>query len=169
VILCVPIRIPASAGRGAERPIMDSNIRCPIRRLCCLPTLQEPRVGQRDHRWKANMNTLAHAEVRRNRLKNNTTRLSPPPDQAICNCWHKRKLAGYPTVLVNPGSCPGRTANACRLQGSDPWRLRRSCLHRSQNRDPGAPSCCGSISIFQDQGHPPNGLCGDQIHKRARL
>jgi hypothetical protein len=77
------------------------NIRCPIRRLCCLPTLQEPRVGQRDHRWKANMNTLAQAEVRRNRLKNNTTRLSPPPDQAICNCWHKRKLAGYPTVVVN--------------------------------------------------------------------
>jgi hypothetical protein len=41
------------------------------------------------------MNTLAQAEVRRNRLKNNTTRLSPAPDQAICNCWHKRKLAGY--------------------------------------------------------------------------
>jgi hypothetical protein len=47
------------------------------------------------------MNTLAQAEVRRNRLKNNTTRLSPAPDQAICNCWHKRKLAGYPTVGDN--------------------------------------------------------------------
>jgi hypothetical protein len=46
------------------------------------------------------MNTLAQAEVRRNRLKNNTTRLSPAPDRAICNCWHKRKLAGYPTVLI---------------------------------------------------------------------
>jgi hypothetical protein len=45
------------------------------------------------------MNTLAQAEVRRNRLKNNTTRLSPAPDRAICNCWHKRKLAGYPTVI----------------------------------------------------------------------
>src|ERR1017187_4718012 len=53
-----------------------------------------PRVGQRDVRRKANMNTLAQAEVRRNRLKNNTTRLSPAPDQAICNCWHKRKLDG---------------------------------------------------------------------------
>jgi hypothetical protein len=29
------------------------------------------------------MNTLAQAEVRRNRLKDNTTRLSPAPDQAI--------------------------------------------------------------------------------------
>ena len=41
----------------------------------------KPRVGQRDHRRKAKMNTLAQAEVRRNRLKNNTTRLSPAPDQ----------------------------------------------------------------------------------------
>jgi len=63
---------------------------------------RNPRVGQRDHRWKVNMNTLAQAEVRRNRLKNNTTRRSPAPDPAICNCWHKRKLAGYPTVTVNP-------------------------------------------------------------------
>jgi hypothetical protein len=47
------------------------------------------------------MNTLAQAEVRRNRLKNNTTRRSPAPDPAICNCWHKRKLAGYPTVILN--------------------------------------------------------------------
>ena len=47
------------------------------------------------------MNTLAHTEVRRNRLKNNTTRLSPAPDQAICNCWYKRKWAGYPTECVN--------------------------------------------------------------------
>jgi hypothetical protein len=37
-----PIRIPTSAGGGAERPAMDPTIRCPIRRLCCLPTLQEP-------------------------------------------------------------------------------------------------------------------------------
>jgi hypothetical protein len=44
------------------------------------------RVDHRDYRWKANMNTLAQAEVRKNRLKNNTTRLSPAPDQAICNC-----------------------------------------------------------------------------------
>ena len=36
-----PIRIPASVGRGAERPTMDSTIRCPIRRLCCFPSLQE--------------------------------------------------------------------------------------------------------------------------------
>ncbi len=47
------------------------------------------------------MNTLAQAEVRRNRLKNNTIRLSPAPDQAICNCWHKRKLAGYPPALAS--------------------------------------------------------------------
>ncbi|MFZ0742885.1 MAG: hypothetical protein WAM85_00670 [Terracidiphilus sp.] len=47
------------------------------------------------------MNTLAQAEVRKNRLKNNTTRLSPAPDQAICNCCHKRKLAGYPTEVVS--------------------------------------------------------------------
>jgi hypothetical protein len=47
------------------------------------------------------MNTLAQAEVRRNRLKNNTTRLSPAPDQAICNRWHKRKLAGYLPDIAN--------------------------------------------------------------------
>ena len=47
------------------------------------------------------MNTLAQAEVRRNRLKNNTTRLSSAPDQAICNSCHKRKLAGYPPVSNN--------------------------------------------------------------------
>jgi hypothetical protein len=41
------------------------------------------------------MNTLAQAEVRRNRPKNNTTRLSPAPDQGIRKCWLKRKLAGY--------------------------------------------------------------------------
>jgi hypothetical protein len=57
-----------------------------------------PRVGHGDGRLKSNMNTLAQAEVRRNRLKNNTTRLSPAPDRAICNCWHKRKLAGYRPV-----------------------------------------------------------------------
>jgi hypothetical protein len=61
----------------------------------------KPHVGQRDRRRKAKMNTLAQAEVRRNRLKNNTTRLSPAPDQAICNCCHKRKLAGYPPEVVN--------------------------------------------------------------------
>jgi hypothetical protein len=60
-----------------------------------------PALVQRDHRWKANMNTLAQAEVRRNRLKNNTTRLSPAPDQAICNCGNRRKLAGYPPVRNN--------------------------------------------------------------------
>lgn len=47
------------------------------------------------------MNTLAQAEVRKNRLKNNTTRLSRAPDQAICNCCHKCKLAGYPPERVN--------------------------------------------------------------------
>ena len=47
------------------------------------------------------MNTLAQAEVRRNRLKNNTTRLSSAPDQAICNSCHKRKLAGYPPEVNN--------------------------------------------------------------------
>ena len=69
--------------------------------LVAFPPCRNPRVVQRDHRWKANMNTLVQAEVRRNRLKNNTTRLSPAPDQAICNCWHKRKLAGYPTEVTS--------------------------------------------------------------------
>jgi|ERR1700691_5241500 hypothetical protein len=41
---------------------------------------RNPRVGQREVGRKANMNTLALAEVRRNRLKNYTTRLSPAPD-----------------------------------------------------------------------------------------
>ncbi|MGB7135101.1 MAG: hypothetical protein WBD46_07425 [Acidobacteriaceae bacterium] len=58
--------------------------------------VSKPHIGQRDRRRKAKMNTLAQAEVRRNRLKSNITRLSPAPDQAICNCCHKRKLAGYP-------------------------------------------------------------------------
>jgi hypothetical protein len=62
---------------------------------------RNPRVGHRDYKWNANMNTLAQAEARRNRLKNNTTRHSPAPDQAIRNCWQKRTLAGYPTVLLN--------------------------------------------------------------------
>jgi hypothetical protein len=54
------------------------------------------------------MNTLAQAEVRRNRLKNNTTRLSPAPDQAICNCRHKRKLAGYLTECISNSSSSSR-------------------------------------------------------------
>jgi hypothetical protein len=94
-----PIRIPTSAGRGAERPTMGSSIRCPIRRLCCRPSLQEPPRWSPGPQMEAKLNTLAQAEVRRNRLKNNTTRLSPAPDQAICNCWHKRTLAGYPTEI----------------------------------------------------------------------
>jgi hypothetical protein len=90
-----PIRIPTSAGRGAERPTMGSCIRCPIRRLCCRPSLQEPPRWSPGPQMEAKQNTLAQAGVRRNRLKNNTTRLSSAPDQAICNCWHKRTLAGY--------------------------------------------------------------------------
>ena len=90
-----PIRIPTSAGRGAERPTMGSSIRCPIRRLCCRPSLQEPPRWSPGPQMEAKLNTLAQAEVRSNRLKNNTTRLSPAPDRAICNCWHKRTLAGY--------------------------------------------------------------------------
>jgi hypothetical protein len=50
---------------------------------------------------EAKLNTLTQAGVRKNRLKNNTTRLSPAPDQAICDCWHKRMLAGYPPVFFN--------------------------------------------------------------------
>jgi hypothetical protein len=90
-----PIRIPTSAGRGAERPTMGSCIRCPIRPLCCRPSLQEPPRWSPGPQMEAKQNTLAQAGVRRNRLKNNTTRLSSAPDQAICNCWHKRTLAGY--------------------------------------------------------------------------
>jgi hypothetical protein len=71
-------------------------------RLCCRPSLQEPPRWSPGPQMEAKQNTLAQAGVRRNRLKNNTTRLSPAPDQAICNCWHKRTLAGYPTVSVNP-------------------------------------------------------------------
>ena len=96
-----PIRIPTSAGRGAERPTMGSSIRCPIRQLCCRPSLQELPRWSSGPQMEAKLNTLAQAGVRRNRLKNNTTRLSPAPDQAICNCWHKRTLAGYPTVGNN--------------------------------------------------------------------
>ena len=72
--------------------------RCPIRRLCCRPSLQEPPRWSPGPQMEAKLNTLAQAGVRRDRLKNNTTRLSPAPDQAICNCWHNRTLAGYPTV-----------------------------------------------------------------------
>jgi len=54
---------------------------------------------------EAKQNTLAQAEVRRNRLKNNTTRLSSAPDQAICNCWHKRTLAGYLRRVSNRADC----------------------------------------------------------------
>src|ERR1035437_6581033 len=80
---------------------MDSIIRCQFVDSVAFLPCRNPRVRQRDHRWKANMNTLAQAEVRRNRLKNNTTRLSPAPDQAICNCWHKRRLAGYRPVVAS--------------------------------------------------------------------
>jgi hypothetical protein len=98
-----PIRIPTSAGRGAERPTMGSCIRCPIRRLCCRPSLQEPPRWSPGPQMEAKQNTLAQAGVRRNRLKNNTTRLSSAPDQAICNCWHKRTLAGYLRRSAFPG------------------------------------------------------------------
>jgi hypothetical protein len=50
---------------------------------------------------EAKLNTLTQAGVRRNRLKNNTTRLSPAPDQAICDYWHKRLLAGYLPDIAN--------------------------------------------------------------------
>ena len=75
-------------------------------RLCCRPSLQEPPRWSPGPQMEAKQNTLAQAGVRRNRLKNNTTRLSPAPDQAICNCWHKRTLAGYPTVLASLGARP---------------------------------------------------------------
>src|ERR1700676_410630 len=87
-----------SWARGAERPTMDSTIRCPIRRLCCLPSLQEPPRWSTGPQTEVNMNTHAQAEVRRNRLKNNTTRLSPAPDQALRDCWLKRRLAVYDCV-----------------------------------------------------------------------
>jgi hypothetical protein len=52
---------------------------------------------------EAKLNTLTQAGVRRNRLKNNTTRLAPAPDQAIFDCWHKRLLAGYLPEVFNRG------------------------------------------------------------------
>ncbi len=76
-------------------------------------------VGHRDCRLKANINTLAQAEVRRNRLQNNTTRLLPSPDQAICKLWHKRTLAGYLTVLANRHSAASGLANTSRLSISN--------------------------------------------------
>jgi hypothetical protein len=79
-----------------SRPIVDS---IAVRRC------RDPAVRNGTTLGSANMNRLAHAEERRTRLKNNTTRLSPAPDQAICNCWHKRTLAGYPPVVVNRGPC----------------------------------------------------------------
>jgi hypothetical protein len=86
---------------------------------------RNPRVGHRDHRWKANMNTLAQAGVRRNRLKNNTTCRSPAPAQAICNCWHKRTLAGYPTVLAIQELRPSRSV-ICRSYAGSTTRVRRT-------------------------------------------
>jgi hypothetical protein len=41
---------------GAERPTMDSTNPCPIRRLCRLPTLHEPR------RWSAGPQTEGEYE-----------------------------------------------------------------------------------------------------------
>ena len=120
-----PIRIPTSAGCGAELPTMGSSIRCPNRRLCCRPSLQEPPRWSPGPQMEAKLNTLAQAGVRRNRLKNNTTRLSPAPDQAICNCWHKRRLAGYPTVTVNRRSCRSGLADTGRLIRSLPVPIRR--------------------------------------------
>jgi hypothetical protein len=120
-----PIRIPTSAGRGAERPTMGSCIRCPI------PTTLLPSFPAGTPRWstgpqmEAKHNTLAQAGVRRNRLKNNTTRLSPAPDQAICDCWYKRTLAGYPTVTVNRRSCRSGLADTGRLIRSLPVPIRR--------------------------------------------
>ena len=108
-----PIRIPTSAGRGAERPTMGSSILGPIRRLCCCPFLQEPPRWSPGPQMEAKPNTLAQAGVRRNRLKNNTTRLSPAPDLAICNCWQKRTLAGYPT------ECASRYKGSLSLRGRE--------------------------------------------------
>ena len=88
---------------------MGSSIWCPIRRLCCRPSLQEPPRWSPGPQMEAKLNTLAQAGVRRNRLKNNTTRLSPAPDQAICDCRHKRTLAGYPPVNRH---CRHETFNA---------------------------------------------------------
>jgi len=52
-----PIRIPTSAGRGAERPTMGSSIRCPIRRLCCCPSLREPPRWSPGPQMEAKLNT----------------------------------------------------------------------------------------------------------------
>src|ERR1035437_6726859 len=94
---------------------MGSCIRCPIRStlLPSFPAGTPALVtgttdgGKTEHacsRWsKKKQKTPEQAGARRNRLNNNTTRLSPAPDQAICNCWHKRTLAGYPTVSDNRG------------------------------------------------------------------
>jgi hypothetical protein len=46
------------------------------------------------------MNRLAPAEGRKTGLKNNTTPLSPAPDQAIRDCQLKSRLAGYHPVLA---------------------------------------------------------------------
>jgi hypothetical protein len=65
-----PIRNPTSSRRGAERPAIGLSF--PIRRLCCRPALQELPRWSADHTWKANMNALAQAGVRRNRQKNHS-------------------------------------------------------------------------------------------------
>jgi hypothetical protein len=134
-----PIRIPTSAGRGAERPTMGSCIRCPIRRLCCRPSLQEPPRWSPGPQMEAKQNTLAQAGVRRNRLKNNTTRLSSAPDQAICNCWHKRTLAGYLRQCAH-GAVIGKRKSASATEVI--WmRSGNSSAHTSSPRNEGSIRC----------------------------
>ena len=67
---CISLARCRAACHGFDYP---APMRSPVAFLPCT----NPRVGHRDGRRKTNMNTLAQAEVRRNRLKNNTTRLSP--------------------------------------------------------------------------------------------
>jgi hypothetical protein len=54
-------------------------------------TNQRPFFGALAGKFNAGRHVL-HG-WKKNRLKSNTTRLSPSPDEAIRDCWPKRRLA----------------------------------------------------------------------------
>src|SRR5579862_5811875 len=88
-----PSRVPegvTTVDSMCPRPIVDSR---------AVSVCRNAHRTERDHARKAKCEAPAQAEGRKIALKNNTTRLSPAPDQAIRDCWLKRRLAGYLTEV----------------------------------------------------------------------
>ena len=110
------------------------------------------------------MNTLTQAEVRKKRLKNNTARLSPAPDQTICNYWHKRALAGYrPDIASGSTNLWFAVSQECATARQS---TRTGALQNIAQFEIGASSPCGGLHDFE--AHPGRVVHEDQRETRLQ-